>query len=53
MTTTSGNVISLAGGAVSWLIKKRATEALSTAEEEYVAPSTTTQEAIWFGQFRL
>ena len=45
--STSGNVFSLARGAVSWLSKKQATVALSTAEAEYVALSTATQEAIW------
>ena len=45
--STSGNVFSLARGAVSWLSKKQATVALSTAEAEYAALSTATQEAIW------
>ena len=45
--STSGNVFSSARGAVSWLSKKQATVALSTAEAEYVALSTATQEAIW------
>ena len=37
----------MAKGAVSWLSKKQATVALSTAEAEYVALSAATQEAIW------
>ena len=45
--STSGNVFLLAKGAVSWLSKKQATVALSTAEAEYVALSAATQEAIW------
>lgn len=45
--STSGNVFLLAKGAVSWLSKKQATVALSTAEAEYVALTTATQEAIW------
>ena len=45
--STSGNVFSLAGGAVSWSSKKQATFALSTAEAEYVALSGATQEAVW------
>ncbi|XP_068692965.1 uncharacterized protein [Montipora capricornis] len=45
--STSGNVFLLAKGAVSWLSKKQATVALSTAESEYVALSTATQDAIW------
>ena len=45
--STSENVFLLAKGAVSWLSKKQATVALSTAEAEYVALSAATQEAIW------
>ena len=50
--STSGNVFLLAKGAVSWLSKKQATVALSTAEAEYVALSTATQEAIWLHRCR-
>ena len=32
---------------MSWLSKKQATVALSTAEAEYVALSAATQEVIW------
>lgn len=35
------------GGAISWLSKKQATVALSTAEAEYVALSMATQEVVW------
>ena len=35
------------GGAVSWLSKKQATVALSTAEAEYVAHNQAAQEGIW------
>ena len=45
--STTGNVIVMAGGAVSWLSKKQATVALSRAEAEYVALSSITQEAVW------
>ncbi|KAK7878951.1 hypothetical protein WMY93_034205 [Mugilogobius chulae] len=47
--STTGNVFLLAGGAVSWLSKKQATVALSTAEAEYVATahSTLLQEELW------
>ena len=45
--STSGNMFSLAKGAVSLLSKKQATVALSTTGDEYVALSTATQEAIW------
>ena len=34
--STSGNVMFVAGGAVSWLSKRQATIALSTAQAEYV-----------------
>ena len=45
--SSSGNVFLLAKVAVSWLSKKQATVALSTAEAEYVALSAAMQEAIW------
>ena len=45
--STRGNVIMTAGGAVSWLSKRQATVALSTAEAEYVSMTTVVQEAIW------
>ena len=45
--SSSGNVFLLAKVAVSWLSKKHATVALSTAEDEYVALSAAIQEAIW------
>lgn len=45
--STTGNIFLLAGGAVSWLSKKQATVALSTAEAEYIALSQATQEGVW------
>ncbi|KAL2088069.1 hypothetical protein ACEWY4_016897 [Coilia grayii] len=45
--STTGNVFLLGGGAVSWLSKKQATVALSTAEAEYVALSQAAQECTW------
>ena len=45
--STSGNVFSSVKRAVSWLSKKQATVALSTAQAEYVAFSAATQEAIY------
>ena len=45
--STSGNLFLMAGGPVSWLSKKQAIVALSTAEAEYVALSRATQETIW------
>ena len=37
----------MSGGAISWSSQKQATVALSTAEAEYVALGSATQEAIW------
>ena len=49
--STSGNVMLIAGGAVSWLSKRQATVALSTAEAEYVSLTTMIQEAIWIQDY--
>ena len=46
----TGNVFIMSGGAVSWLSQKQATIALSTAEAEYIALGSATQEAIWLCQ---
>lgn len=43
----SGYVFMLGGGAVSWSSKKQSCVALSTAEAEYMALSTASQEAVW------
>jgi len=48
--STSGYVFLLGGAAVSWKSTKQTTVALSTAEAEYVALSTASQEAIWLQQ---
>lgn len=45
--STSGNVFLMCNGAVNWLSKKQPIVTLSTAEAEYVALSTATQEAVW------
>ncbi len=45
--STTGNVFLMSGGAISWVSQKQATVALSTAEAEYVALGSATQEAIW------
>ena len=45
--STTGNVFLMSGGAISWISQKQATVALSTAEAEYVALGSATQEAIW------
>ena len=44
---TSGYMFQIAGGPVSWRSKKQDTVALSTAEAEYVALSSATQECVW------
>ena len=48
--STTGNVFIMSGGAVSWLSQKQSTVALSTAESEYIALGSATQEAIWLRQ---
>ena len=45
--STTGNVFLMSGGAVSWISQKQATVSLSTAEAEYVALGSATQETIW------
>ena len=45
--STSGYVFEICGGAVSWRSKKQSCVALSTAEAEYMALASATQEAIW------
>ena len=48
--STTGNVFKMAAGAVTWLSQKQSTVALSTAEAEYIALSSATQEVIWLRQ---
>ena len=48
--STTGNVFIMSGGAISWLSHKQSTVALSTAEAEYIALGSATQEAIWLNQ---
>ena len=45
--STSGNVFMLASGSISWSSRKQAVVALSTAEAEYIALSSATQEIMW------
>ena len=45
--STSGYCFSLGSGIVTWRSNKQTCVALSTAEAEYVALSSATQEAIW------
>ena len=48
--STSGYLFQIASGPVSWRSKKQDTVALSTAEAEYVALSSATQECVWMRQ---
>ena len=48
---TLGYVFLLNNGAISWSSKKQSCIALSTMEAEYVACSSTVQEAIWLKRF--
>ena len=45
--STSGNLFIMSGATISWTSKKQATVSLSTAEAEYIALNTATQEAVW------
>ena len=45
--STTGNVMLLAGAAISWLSKKQPSVALSTTGAEYIALSQCAQEIVW------
>ncbi|XP_075076392.1 secreted RxLR effector protein 161-like [Nicotiana tabacum] len=49
--STSGNVFTLGGGAISWRSIKQTCVADSTMEAEYVATSEAAKEAVWLGNF--
>ena len=44
---TTGNLFVISGRAISWFSRKQQVVAYSSAEAEYVALSTATQEAVW------
>ena len=44
--STSGYIYTIGGGPVSWSSRKQGSVALSTSEAEYVALSSSAQEAI-------
>ena len=48
--STSGYLLQISGGAVIWSRKKQSYVALSTAEAEYTALFSATQEAVWMRQ---
>ena len=45
--STSGYVLTIAGGAVAWSSKKQATVALSTPEAEYIAATHAARQVLW------
>ena len=45
--STSGYLLKISGGAVSWRSKKQECVALSTTEAEYVALASAAQESVW------
>ena len=45
--STSGYLFQMSGGAVTWKSRKQSCVALSTAEAEYIALSSATQESVW------
>ena len=51
--STSGYVFQISNAAISWRSKKQSCVALSTAEAEYMALASATQEAIWLQQLLL
>ncbi len=46
----TGNVFLMSGGAISWISKRQAVVALSTAEAEYIALSSAVQEVLWLNK---
>ena len=48
--STSGYIFQIGGTAISWSSRKQSSVALSTAEAEYMALSSATQEAVWLRQ---
>ena len=45
--SVSGYVITMAGGAVSWSLKKQTSVALSTAKAEYMAATYVAKQVLW------
>ena len=51
--STSGYFFQLGSGAVSWSSRRQSCVALSTAEAEYMALASATQEAVWLRKLAL
>jgi hypothetical protein len=47
LTSVSGNVFLMSGGAISWSSKKQNNVSLSTTESEYIALADATREIMW------
>jgi hypothetical protein len=45
--STSGYIITIAGGAVAWSSKKQASVALSTAEAKYISAMHAAKQVLW------
>ena len=45
--STSGYLFMISSGPVSWKTKKQSSVALSTAEGEYMALTSSVQDAVW------
>ena len=49
--STSGYIVTLAGGAISWCSKLRQPVDLSSMEAEYIAASEAAKEGVWLREF--
>ena len=47
ISSTSGYVFNLFGGAISWMSKRQAVVALSTTEAEYMEATHVSKETVW------
>ena len=45
--STSGYIVTIAGGAVAWSSKKQASVALSTSEAEYISATHAAKQVLW------
>jgi hypothetical protein len=46
-TSTSRYIFTIAGGAISWSLKKQPVITLSTTEAEFIATTHMTKELLW------